>query len=89
MIVYASDGRELALGRLGVGDYVGATSLTRQRMLTGVIALTDATIVSVHRDAMSSVVQRNHRLARQIGEAIEIRRRAATEALTQSAQGIR
>jgi hypothetical protein len=33
-IVYAHDGRELALGRLGVGDYIGGTSLTRQRMLT-------------------------------------------------------
>ncbi len=89
MIVYAGDGRELALGRLGVGDYIGGTSLTRQRMLTGVIALTDTTIVSVHRDAMNTVVQQNHRLARQIGEAIEMRRRAATDALTEAAHGIR
>ena len=89
MIVYAGDGRELALGRLGVGDYIGGTSLTRQRMLTGVIALTDTTIVSVHRDAMNTVVQQDHRLARQIGEAIEMRRRAATEALTEAAHGIR
>jgi len=89
MFVYAGDGRELALGRLGVGDYTGGTSLTRQRMLTGVVALTDTTVVSVHRDAMNTVVQQNHRLARQIGEAIEMRRRAATEALTEAAHGIR
>ena len=89
MIVYAPDGRELALGRLGVGDYIGGTSLTRQRMLTGVIALTDTTIVSVHRDAMNTVVQEDHRLARQIGDAIEMRRKAATEALTEAAQGVR
>ena len=89
MIVYADDGRELALGRLGVGDYIGATSLTRQRMLTGVIALTDTTIVAVHRDAMNTVVQQDHRLARQIGESIEMRRKAATQALTEAAQGIR
>jgi small-conductance mechanosensitive channel len=89
MIVYADDGRELALGRLGVGDYIGATSLTRQRMLTGVIALTDTTIVSVHRDAMNPVVQQDHRLARQIGEAIEMRRKAATQAITEAAHGTR
>ena len=57
------------------GDYIGGTSLTRQRMMTGVVALTDTTIVSVHRDAMNTVVQQDHRLARQIGEAIEMRRR--------------
>jgi hypothetical protein len=38
---------------------------------------------------MNTVVQQNHRLARQIGEAIEMRRRAATEALTEAAHGIR
>ena len=58
-------------------------------MLTGVIALTDTTIVSVHRDAMNAVVQEDHRLARQIGDAIEMRRKAATEALTEAAQGVR
>jgi small-conductance mechanosensitive channel len=89
MFVYAEDGRQLSLGDLGEGDYLGATSLTRQRMITGVVALTDATVVSVSREAMSTVVQQYHRLARQIGETIELRRRTAREALAEAAQGLR
>jgi small-conductance mechanosensitive channel len=89
MVVYAEDGRELSLGHLGVGDYIGGTSLTRQRMITGVVARTDTTLVSVPRDAMNSVVQHNARLARQIGDVIEIRRKAATDALAEAAAGVR
>lgn len=89
MFVHTQDGTELALGRLGVGDYIGGTSLTRQRMLTGVVALTDTTIVSVARDVMNAVVQENPRLARQIGEAIEMRRRAAKDALAEAAEVVR
>ncbi len=89
LFVSAPDGTELALGRLGVGDYIGETSLTRQRMLTGVVALTDTTLVTVHRDAMNAVVHDNPRLARQIGEAIEMRRKAAKDALGQAAEALR
>ena len=89
MFVYAEDGRQLELGELTVGDFIGGTALTRQRMLTGVVALTDTTMVSVPRDTMNTVVQQNHRLARQIGETIDIRRRTAREALDEAAQGVR
>ncbi len=89
MFVYAEDGRQLDLGELTVGDYIGGTALTRQRMFTGMVAITDTTIVSVPRDTMNTVVQRNHRLARRIGETIDMRRRAAREALGEAAQGVR
>jgi small-conductance mechanosensitive channel len=89
MFVTADDGRRLSLGELGPGDYIGATSLTHQRMITGVAALTDATVVAVTRDAMNAIVARDHRLARQIGESIDLRRRAAREALAEAAQGVR
>lgn len=89
MFVTAADGRRLSLGDLGVGDYIGGTSLTRQRMITGVVALTDTMIVAVARDAMDEIVAQDHRLARQIGEAIEMRRRASREALAEAAQGVR
>lgn len=89
MVVTTEDGRTLSLGELTAGDYIGGTSLTRQRMITGVVALTDVTLVSVSRDAMNTVVQQDHRLARQIGETIELRRRSAREALTDAAQGLR
>lgn len=89
MFATTEDGRTLSLGELSPGDYIGGTSLTRQRMITGVIALTDVTLLSVSRDAMNNVVQQDHRLARQIGEAIELRRRSAREALAEAAQGLR
>lgn len=86
MFTHAADGRELPLGDLEFGDYLGATSLTRQRMITGAVALTDVTVVSVSREAMNSVVQQDHRLARQIGETIDLRRRAAREAIAEAEQ---
>ena len=90
MFVYAERRPGLSLGRLGVGDYIGGTSLTRQRMLTGVIALTDTTlVVGAPRRDEHGVCEQDHRLARQIGESIEMRRRAATQALTEAAQGVR
>lgn len=89
MFVTTEDGRTLSLGELSAGDYIGGTSLTRQRMITGVVALSDTTIVAVSRDAMNAVVQQDHRLARQIGDVIELRRRSAREALAEAAQGLR
>lgn len=89
MFTTTESGRQLPLGELGVGDYLGLTSLTRQRMITGMKALTDTTLISVSREAMDGIVQRDHRLARQIGEAIELRRRSAREALAEAAQGVR
>lgn len=80
------DGRRISLGELGPGDYIGGTALTRQRMIAGVVALADTTMVSVSRDAMNAVAQKDHRLARQIGDAVELRRRAAREALSEAAQ---
>jgi CRP-like cAMP-binding protein len=89
MVVHTEDGRRLSLGELGAGDFIGGTSLTRQRMITGMVALTDTTIVAVSRDAMNTVAQQDHRLARQIGDTIEMRRRTAREALAEAAQGVR
>lgn len=89
MVVQAEGGRQLPLGELGVGDYIGGTSLTRQRMITGTVALTDCALVTVPREAMNTVVQGDPRLARQIGDAIDLRRRTAREALSEAAQGVR
>lgn len=89
MFVEAEDGRILDLGELSPGDYFGGTALTRQRMPVGVGALTDATVVAIGRQAMETVVRDDHRLARQIGEAIEIRRKAASAALAEAARGLR
>ncbi len=87
--VNTGDGRQIDLAELGEGDYIGAAALTRQRMITGVIALTDTRIVAVSRKAMNTIVQQDPRLARQIGDSIKMRRSAAQQALTEAAQGLR
>ena len=89
MFVTAEDRRRLTITELAVGDYFGGTALTRQRMVTGIVALTDTTVISVPREAMNAIVQQDHRLARQIGDAVEMRRRSANEALAEAAQGLR
>ncbi|WP_313675417.1 mechanosensitive ion channel family protein [Mycolicibacterium sp.] len=88
MFVVTEDGGRLQVGELGVGDYFGGTALTRQRMMTGVVALTDTTVVAVSREAMNAIVQKDHRLARRIGDAIDMRRRAAREAIAEAARGL-
>jgi CRP-like cAMP-binding protein len=57
-------------------------------MMTGVVALTDTTVVAVSREAMNAIVQKDHRLARRIGDAIDMRRRAAREAIAEAARGL-
>jgi small-conductance mechanosensitive channel len=89
LVVYTEDGVEVTVGHLGVGDYIGTTTLTRQRVVSGVVATADTTIVSVPRDAISTVVRANPRLARSIGEAIEMRRTAAAAALAGAAEARR
>ena len=37
--VIAEDGRRIPLSELGPGDYIGGTALTRQRMVSGTVAL--------------------------------------------------
>jgi small-conductance mechanosensitive channel len=86
MVVYAADGMELTIGQLEAGDYIGTTALTRQRVVSGVIATSDTTIVAVSREAISSVVRANPRLARSLGEAIEMRRAAAAAALAEAVE---
>jgi CRP-like cAMP-binding protein len=55
-------------------------------VVSGVVATSDTTIVEVPRDAMNVVVRADPRLARILGEAIEMRRAAVATALTEAAQ---
>lgn len=86
MVVQTPDGIEVTVGHLGTGDYIGTTALTRQRVVSGVVATSDTTLISVPRDAISTVVRANPRLARSLGEAIEMRRAAAAAALAEAGQ---
>lgn len=75
-------GEWLTLGHLDAGNYIGSTALTRQPVLTGAVALRDTTLISIPRDVMAAVVQRNPQLARILGETIDVRRRAAEQGRT-------
>ena len=86
MFATTPDGAQLSIGDLGPGDFIGGSALTRQKMTVGVVAKTDATLIAVSTEAMSSIVQGDHRLARQIGDAVEMRRRAAREAIAEATQ---
>jgi len=81
MFIRTDDGQQLPLGTLGVGDYIGSTALTRQRTTVGMVAFSDVVIVAVSRQALEQVVRADHRFARQIGDVIDLRRKAAKEAL--------
>lgn len=89
LFVLTEDGRRISLGELGAGDHFGGTALTRQRMVVGMVAITDTIIIGVSREAMNTVAQQNNRLARQLGDVIEMRRRSARDALAEAAQGVR
>jgi len=80
------DGAQVPIGDLDPGDFIGGAALTGQKMTVGVRAKTDATLIAVSKEAMSSIVQGDHRLARQIGDAVEMRRQAAREAIAQAVQ---
>jgi len=84
MFATTPQGAQLAVGELGPGDFIGGAALTRQKMTVGVVAKTDATLIAVATEAMSSIVQSDHRLARQIGDTVEMRRRAAREAIAEA-----
>lgn len=77
----ARDGARMPIGLVQTGDFIGATALTRQRVLTGAVAVAETTVLSIPRDVVAPVVQSHPGLARQIGGTIDIRRRAAEEAL--------
>jgi len=77
---------EVAGGRIDIataepGDYVGQTALTRERTLTTAIAADVLTVLAVPLGTLDELVRSRPRLAREIGESIELKRRLASEAL--------
>ncbi|TRW78354.1 mechanosensitive ion channel [Mycolicibacterium sp. 018/SC-01/001] len=77
----ARDGASVPIGLVEAGDFIGATALTRQRVLTGAVAVVETTVLSIPRHIVAPVVQQHPGLARQLGRTIDLRRRAAEDAL--------
>ena len=63
------------------GDYVGQTALTREPTLTTSTAADVVTVLVVPLAALDELVRTRPRLAREIGQSIELKRRSAAEAL--------
>ncbi|PZU04380.1 MAG: hypothetical protein DI630_01215 [Gordonia sp. (in: high G+C Gram-positive bacteria)] len=82
--VPTEDGGELGVGDLSAGEYLGMTALTRQKVIAGAHAVVDTTVIAVPRATLDPIVRRNPGLAQRLDEAIEVRRRLAGEALSQS-----
>lgn len=76
-VVEGPDGVLLPIGRLDPGEYLGLTVLTRQPVVTGAVALTETTVLAVPRPIIDALVRSRPELARELGEAIDARRRAA------------
>jgi small-conductance mechanosensitive channel len=86
MFATTPQGAVIPLGNLGPGDFIGGAALTRQKMTVGVSSTTDTTLIAVDTDAMNAIVKRDHRLAKQIGDAVELRRQARREAIAEAAR---
>ncbi|KAA9111390.1 mechanosensitive ion channel domain-containing protein [Microbacterium rhizomatis] len=66
------------------GDYVGQTALTRERTLTTAIAADVLTVLVVPLATVDELVRSRPRLAAEIGESIELKRKLAAEALAEA-----
>lgn len=63
------------------GDYVGQTALTREPTITTSTAADVVTVLVVPLATLDRLVSTRPRLAREIGQSIELKRTSATEAL--------
>jgi hypothetical protein len=73
-------GGDIPFGTLGANEYVGLTALTREKLFTTIVAVTDVTIVAVSVDVLEELVRKRPALARDIGRTIDNRRAMADEA---------
>jgi CRP-like cAMP-binding protein len=63
------------------GDYIGQTALTRERALSTAIAADLLTVLVVPLATLDTLVSSRPLLASEIGTSIELKRKAASEAL--------
>ncbi len=80
LAVEAGDGR-LDVAEIEPGDYVGQAALTREATTTVAVARTVTTVLAVPVGTIDRLVQTRPRLAREIGQSLEQRRKLAAEAL--------
>lgn len=81
LAVDAEDGSRAEVGTLEEGSYLGQTTLVRHAAIGSAYALDEVTLITVHRDAIERVVQRNPLLLQEFGRSIDERRAKVLRAL--------
>ncbi|WP_099020715.1 mechanosensitive ion channel domain-containing protein [Mycolicibacterium palauense] len=79
LLVPGQDGGMVEVRVLKVGDFIGATTLTREPLLSAATAIGEVTLLEVPRSEIADLVARKPTLLRDIGRAIEDRRREIRE----------
>ncbi|HEX5143036.1 MAG TPA: mechanosensitive ion channel family protein [Mycobacterium sp.] len=73
---------ELAIRVLETGEFVGASTLTREPLVTGAVAVNEVTVLDVGRALLEELVGNKPELLREIGREIEYRRRSMRRDVT-------
>lgn len=71
----------IEFARAEPGDFIGQTALTRERSQTSAIAGDVLTVLVIPLETLDDLVRTRPRLAAEIGESLELKRKAASEAL--------
>ena len=82
LVAVAEDGSPLTVRTLEEGDFLGQNTLTREPVTAGAIALTEVTVLDVDREIVEDLVAAKPVLVRELGRAIEERRRGLRQVLS-------
>ncbi|OBA98208.1 hypothetical protein A5662_16310 [Mycobacteriaceae bacterium 1482268.1] len=85
LVFGGDDGSLIPLRTLEQGDFLGQTTLTREPVAAGAIALEEVTVLLVDREQIEDLVARKPLLLQEIGRTIEDRRADLRRALSAAA----
>lgn len=69
------------VAELGEGDFLGQSTLTRERVTAGATALDEVTTLVIPQAVIDDLVRNRSALARQLGQAIDLRKTQVAEAI--------
>jgi small-conductance mechanosensitive channel len=81
LVATGDDGEIVEIRTLEKGDFLGQTTLTRERVTASAYALEEVTVVQIERGSIEELVARKPRLLHDFGRAIEERRAHLRRAL--------
>jgi small-conductance mechanosensitive channel len=81
LVAPTPEGGRVPVARVEPGDYLGQTALTREPLLAAAVAVTELAVLRIPVESLDSLVRTRPRLAREIGQVIDKRRRMVATAL--------